>query len=47
MILHNTSLRNDRVLDEQVAAVFSFRGDKVSRLDTFLSDVAIAEAFFA
>jgi uncharacterized protein len=47
MILHNTALRNDRVLDEQVAAVFSFRGDKVNRLDTFLSDVAMAEAFFA
>jgi uncharacterized protein len=47
MVLHNTASRDDHVLDEQVAAVFSFRGDKVSRLDTFLSDVAMAEAFFA
>ena len=47
MVLRNTASRNGRVLDEQVAAVFSFRGDKVSRLDTFLSDVAMAEAFFA
>jgi hypothetical protein len=30
-----------------VAAVFSFRDDKVSRLDTFLSNVAMAEGFFA
>jgi uncharacterized protein len=31
MVLHNTASRNGRVLDEQVAAVFSFRDDKVSR----------------
>jgi uncharacterized protein len=47
MILHNTSTTGGRVLDEHLAAVFSFRGDKISRLDTFLSDVAMAEAFFA
>jgi len=47
MILHNTSNANGRLLDEHLAAVFSFRGDKISRLDTFLSDVAMAEAFFA
>jgi hypothetical protein len=35
------------VLDEHLAAVFSFRGAKISRLDTFLSDVPMAEAFFA
>ncbi len=47
MILHNTSAAGGRVLDEYLAAVFSFRGDRISRLDTFLSDVAMAEAFFA
>jgi ketosteroid isomerase-like protein len=47
IFLHNTGNKNDRVLDEQVAAVFTLRGDKISRLDTFLSDVAMAEAFFA
>jgi ketosteroid isomerase-like protein len=46
MILHNTGNKNGRILDEQVVAVFAFRGDKVSRLDTYLSDVAMAEAFF-
>jgi ketosteroid isomerase-like protein len=47
MILHNTGLRDGHVLDEQVAAVFSFRGDKIERLDTFLSDVPMMESFFA
>jgi uncharacterized protein len=47
MILHNTSTQRGRVLDEHLAAVFAFRGDKISRLDTFLSDVAMAETFFA
>jgi ketosteroid isomerase-like protein len=47
IFLHNTGNKNGRVLDEQVAGVFTFRGDKISRLDTFLSDVGMAEAFFA
>ncbi len=47
MILHNTSNAGGRVLDEHLAAVFAFRGDKISRLYTYLSDVAMAEAFFA
>jgi uncharacterized protein len=46
IFLHNTGNKNGCVLDEQVAAVFTLRGDKISRLDTFLSDVAMAEAFF-
>jgi uncharacterized protein len=46
MILHNTASRNGRVLDERVVAIFAFRGDKIERLDTYLSDVAMADAFF-
>jgi ketosteroid isomerase-like protein len=46
MILHNTASRNGRVLDERVVAMFAFRGDKIERLDTYLSDVAMADAFF-
>ena len=39
--------RSGRVLDEQRgAAVFTFRGDKIARLDTYLSDVAMMENFF-
>ena len=46
MILHNTGNKNGRVLDEQVVAVFAFQEDRLSRLDTYLSDVAMAESFF-
>ncbi len=46
VILHNTGNKDGRVLDEQVVAVFAFRGDRLLRLDTHLSDVAMAEAFF-
>jgi hypothetical protein len=37
----------ERALHEQVVAVFTFRGDKIARLDTCLSDVAMMETFFA
>jgi uncharacterized protein len=47
MILHNTGKNGDRILDEHLAAVFSFRGDKIARLDTYLSDVSMMEIFFA
>ncbi len=46
VLLHNTASADGHVLDEQVAAVFTFRGDKIERLDTLLSDVPMAEAFF-
>jgi len=46
IFLHNASSENGRVLDERLAAVFTFRGDKIGRLDTYLSDVPMVEAFF-
>ncbi len=46
MVLHNTASRDGRVLDERVVAMFAFRGDKIERLDTYLSDVPMADAFF-
>ena len=46
LMLHNTAERGGRVLDEYLAAVFSFRGDRIARLDTYLSDAPRAEAFF-
>jgi len=46
ILLHNTGERNGVVLDEHLAAVFSFRDDKIARLDTFLSNVPMVEAFF-
>lgn len=48
VILHNTAApRNDRILDEHICAVFAFADRRISRLDTYLSDVAMAEAYFA
>jgi uncharacterized protein len=46
VMLHNTGAKDGRVLDEHLAAVFAFRGDKIERLDTFLSDVPMVQAFF-
>ncbi len=47
LILHNTANQDGRVLDEHICAVFTFKGDRIGRLDTYLSDIAMAEAFFA
>jgi uncharacterized protein len=46
MILHNTGKKGDRILDEHLVAVFSLRGDKIARLDTYLSDVRMMETIF-
>jgi hypothetical protein len=46
LILHNTATHGKIMFDEHIAAVFIFRGDKIVGLDTHLSDVAMADAFF-
>ena len=46
VILHNTGEKDGKVLDEHLAAVFTFRGEKIERLDTYLSDVPMVKAFF-
>ncbi len=46
VILHNTASENGKILDEHLAAVFTFRGDRIERLDTHLSDVDMVRAFF-
>jgi ketosteroid isomerase-like protein len=45
--LNNTAQRGDLALDEHLATVCSLRGEKISRIDTYLSDVSMANAFFA
>lgn len=47
VMLHNTGSRKGRTLNEYLATVFQYRGDRISRLDTYLSDVPMMEAFFA
>ena len=44
--LHNTGKRGDKVLDEHLTTVCSLRGNKIRRLDTFISDVDMFNAFF-
>jgi uncharacterized protein len=46
VILHNTGAKDGKELDEHLVAVFAFRGDKIERLDTHLSDVPMVKAFF-
>ena len=44
--LHNTGKRGDKILDEHLTTVCSLRGNKIRRLDTFISDVEMLNAFF-
>ena len=44
--LNNTARRGDLVLDEHLATVCSLRDGKISRIDTYLSDVDMVNAFF-
>ena len=43
--LNNTARRGDLVLDEHLATVCGFREGKISNIDSFLSDVPMADAF--
>lgn len=45
--LHNTGSHNGRTLDEHLTTVMQFEGDKVKRLDTFISDVNMLDSYFA
>jgi ketosteroid isomerase-like protein len=44
--LHNTGKRGDKILDEHLTTVCSLRGNNIRRLDTFISDVEMLNAFF-
>jgi uncharacterized protein len=44
--LNNTAQRRDLVLDEHLATVCSLCDGKISRIDTYLSDVDMVNAFF-
>jgi hypothetical protein len=43
---HNTGKRGDKILDEYLATVFRLRENKIYRIDTFLSNVDMVNAFF-
>jgi ketosteroid isomerase-like protein len=44
--LHNTGKHGDKILDEHLTNVYILRGDKICRIDTFISDVDMLNAFF-
>jgi hypothetical protein len=44
--LNNTAKRGALVLDEHLATVCTIRHGKIARIDTYLSDVDMANAFF-
>ena len=44
--LHNTGKQDGKVLDEYLTTVCHLDGDKIRRLDTFISDVEMLNAFF-
>ena len=44
--LNNTARHGDSFLDENLATVCSLQGDQINRIDTYLSDVSMADAFF-
>ena len=44
--LHNTGKRDGRILDEHLTTVCYLDGDKIRRLDTFVPDVEMLNAFF-
>lgn len=45
-LLHNTGKHRDRILDEHLTNVYGLRGNKICRIDTFISDVDMLDAFF-
>jgi hypothetical protein len=46
LLPHNTGHRGAKVLDEHLTTVCLLRGDKIYRLDTYISDVGMLNAFF-
>ncbi|MGA7777537.1 MAG: nuclear transport factor 2 family protein [Paraburkholderia sp.] len=47
IMLHNTSQQGGRILDEYLTTVCLLRGNRIHRLNTYISDVPMLNAFFA
>jgi uncharacterized protein len=45
IMLHNTAKCGDKVLDEYLSSIFRLRGDKICRIDTYITDVPMLNAF--
>ena len=46
MILHNTGTHNGRILDEYLVSAVTLVDDKASRIDTYISDIPMMNAYF-
>jgi uncharacterized protein len=47
LLLHNTGKRGGRVLDEYLTTVCTLREGKIARLDTYISNIEMVNAYFA
>jgi len=47
LLLHNTGKRNGKVLDEYLTTVCTLRDGKIARLDTYISDIPMVNAYFS
>jgi uncharacterized protein len=47
LLLHNTGKRNGLVLDEYLTTVLTLREGKIARLDTYISDIEMVNAYFS
>ncbi len=47
LLLHNTGKRNGRVLNEYLTTVCTLRDSKIARLDTYISDIEMVNAYFS
>jgi hypothetical protein len=47
LLFHNTGNQNGRILDESLTTVCTLRDRKIARLDTYISDIEMVNAYFA
>jgi ketosteroid isomerase-like protein len=45
IMLHNTGKCKGRVLDEFLSSIFKLQGDKICRIDTYITDVPMLNAY--
>ncbi|MHA6758194.1 nuclear transport factor 2 family protein [Streptacidiphilus sp. PAMC 29251] len=46
LILHNTGQQDGRILDEHLVSVLALRDGKIIRIETYLTDIAMMNAYF-
>jgi uncharacterized protein len=45
IMLHNTGKCRNKVLDEYLSSIFKLDGDKICRIDTYITDVPMLNAY--